>query len=83
MLDVTNSMTGQRLTDLKVAAKDMVDMIVQDVQTPYYTKMAIVPYNMPSMSATLRELGPRRDRGPKTITGAAWQTGVDHKTSPA
>ena len=33
------------MTALKAAANDLINMIVQDVQTPYYTKLAIVPYS--------------------------------------
>ncbi len=44
-LDVTGSMGGQKITDLKAAAKDLVDLVVQDQQSPYYTKLAIVPYS--------------------------------------
>lgn len=44
-LDVTGSMAGSRITDLKAAAKDLVDLVVQDQQTPYYTKVALVPYS--------------------------------------
>lgn len=77
VLDVTNSMSGQRLADLKVAAKDMVDLIVQDVQTPYYTKMAIVPYsNAVNVSSTYADSVRGSIAGPKTITAAAWQTGT-------
>ena len=77
VLDVTNSMSGQRLADLKVAAKDMVDLIVQDVQTPYYTKMAIVPYsNAVNVSSTYADSVRGSIVGPKTITDAAWQTGT-------
>ncbi|MFZ4605709.1 MAG: pilus assembly protein TadG-related protein [Caulobacter sp.] len=36
-LDVTGSMGGSRIADLKLAAKDLVDLVVQDQQTPYYT----------------------------------------------
>lgn len=43
-LDVTGSMAGQKITDLKSAAKELVDLVVQDQQSPYYTKLAIVPY---------------------------------------
>jgi len=72
-LDITGSMKGQPLTDLKTAAKDMVDMIVQDVQTPYYTKLAIAPYaasvNVGGYATSIRGA----IIGPKTITGAAWQ----------
>ncbi|WP_309643739.1 hypothetical protein [Phenylobacterium sp.] len=46
VLDTTGSMAGQKLTDMKTAAKDLVDIVVQDTQTPYYSKMAIVPYSM-------------------------------------
>lgn len=45
-LDVTGSMAGQALTDLKIAAKDLVDLVVKDVQTPHYTKVSLVPYSM-------------------------------------
>ena len=34
VLDVTGSMAGQRIIDLKAAAKDLVDIIVQPVQSP-------------------------------------------------
>lgn len=44
-LDVTGSMAGSRITDLKSAAKDLVDLVVQDQQTPYYTKVALAPYS--------------------------------------
>lgn len=46
VLDVTGSMAGQRITDLKAAAKELVDIIVQPVQSPYYSKLALVPYSM-------------------------------------
>lgn len=46
VMDVTGSMAGQRIIDLKAAAKDLVDIIVQPVQTPYYSRLALVPYSM-------------------------------------
>lgn len=46
VLDITGSMGGSRIVDLKVAAKELVTMIVQDLQTPYYSKVALVPYSM-------------------------------------
>ncbi len=46
VLDVTGSMAGQRLSDLKAAAKELVDIVVKDTQEPYYSKVAIVPYSM-------------------------------------
>ncbi len=44
-LDMSGSMSGQKLLDLKAAAKDLVDLIVQPVQTPYYSKVALVPWS--------------------------------------
>lgn len=44
VLDITGSMSND-MTALKAAANDLINMIVQDVQTPYYTKLAIVPYS--------------------------------------
>ena len=46
VLDITGSMDGARIADLKSAAKDLVDLVVQPVQTPWYSKVAIVPYSM-------------------------------------
>jgi Flp pilus assembly protein TadG len=75
-LDITGSMKGQQLTDLITASKDMVDMIVQDVQTPYYTKLAIAPYaaavNVGSYAASIRG----SIAAALTITDVGWQTGV-------
>lgn len=45
VLDQTGSMAGQRIVDLKAAAKDLIDIVVWDNQTEnYYSKVAIVPY---------------------------------------
>ena len=75
VLDVTGSMKGTPLSDLKTAAKDLVDLVVQDVQTPYYSKVSLVPYsmgvNMGSNAGTARGAIPSY----KTITDAAWYTG--------
>lgn len=45
-LDITGSMKGQSLIDLKSAAKELIDLVVKDQQTPYYSKVALVPYSM-------------------------------------
>jgi len=46
VLDVTGSMSGQRIADLKDAAKELVDIVVQDDQDPFFSKVALVPYSM-------------------------------------
>ncbi len=44
VLDTTGSMSGSRIADLKAAAKELVSIVVNDVQTPYYSKVAVIPY---------------------------------------
>ena len=46
ILDITGSMAGQKLTDLKTAAKDLVDIIVWPDQSKHTSKVALVPYSM-------------------------------------
>jgi len=46
VLDITGSMSGSRITDLKTGASDLVDIVVKDVQSPFYSKVAIVPYSV-------------------------------------
>lgn len=71
VLDITGSMSGSRITDLKTAASDLVDIVVKDTQTPFYSKVAIVPYaagvNLGSYAAAAR--GPVIS---KTISGVGW-----------
>lgn len=46
VLDLTGSMNSSgRLSALIAASKDLVDLVVQDVQSPYYSKIALVPYS--------------------------------------
>lgn len=44
MLDVTGSMGGTKLTTLKTAASDLVDIIIWADQSKYTSRMAIVPF---------------------------------------
>jgi Flp pilus assembly protein TadG len=46
VLDITGSMSGTRITDLKTGASDLVDIVVKDDQAPFYSKVAIVPYSV-------------------------------------
>jgi len=69
-LDTTGSMTGSRLTDLQSAAKDLIDTVVQDSQSPTYSKVALAPYtnavNVGSYAAQVRGAA----ASGKAITGA-------------
>ena len=45
VLDNTGSMAGAPMTQLQSAANQLIDLVVSDTQTPYYSKIAIVPYS--------------------------------------
>ncbi len=44
MLDITGSMAGQKLTDMKSAATNLVNIVVWDDQSKYTSRVAIVPF---------------------------------------
>lgn len=71
-LDTTGSMAGTKIADLKTAADDLIDIVVQDVQTPTYTKVAIAPYTMGVNVGTYADQvrGAIADSAGRAITGA-------------
>jgi Flp pilus assembly protein TadG len=46
VLDLTGSMKGSKVGDLKDAAKELIGLVVKDTagQTPYYSRVALVPW---------------------------------------
>ncbi|CAN5449326.1 ubiquitin-activating E1 FCCH domain-containing protein [soil metagenome] len=72
VLDITGSMAGQRIIDLRAAATQLVDIVVQPVQTPYYTRMAIIPYSIGVNMGSYADSARGAPVGAKTISGAAW-----------
>jgi len=46
ILDITGSMMGSKINDLKAAAKDLVNIVVWQDQSEYYSKVALVPYSL-------------------------------------
>jgi Flp pilus assembly protein TadG len=88
-LDVTESMDGTRMDTLRVAATDLINTVVNDLQTPYYSRVAIVPWannvyvgdyadairgDMDGPTAITAAFW--RDGTMKTISGAAWRNGT-------
>ena len=45
MLDITGSMAGQKIVDLKAAAKDLINIVIWEDQSKYTSKVAIVPFS--------------------------------------
>jgi Flp pilus assembly protein TadG len=46
ILDVTGSMAGQKIVDLRDAAGDLVDIVIWEDQSEFYAKVALIPYSM-------------------------------------
>ncbi|RZI98243.1 MAG: pilus assembly protein [Brevundimonas sp.] len=74
VLDITGSMAGNRLGDLKTAANDLVDIVVQDVQTINQTRMALVPYSMGVNPGTYVTATRGAITGSTAISGASWMS---------
>jgi Flp pilus assembly protein TadG len=75
ILDTTGSMAGTRITALRQAALDFVDIVVNDVQEPFYSKVALVPYSV-SVNAGPYAEGLRGSITPgRNISGAVWLNG--------
>ena len=45
MLDVTGSMAGSKITDLKAAAKDLIDIVVWADQAEFTSRVALAPFS--------------------------------------
>lgn len=75
-LDNTNSMAGTKIADLKVAAKSLIDLVVQNVQTPTYSKVAIAPYSTGVNAGPYATSVRGAITGGKAITNAAWANGT-------
>jgi Flp pilus assembly protein TadG len=45
MLDVTGSMAGSKIADLKAAAKDLIDIVVWADQTEFTSRVALAPFS--------------------------------------
>lgn len=72
VLDITGSMAGQRIIDLRAAAAQLVDIVVQPVQTPYYTRMAIIPYSIGVNMGSYANAARGAPIGARPISGASW-----------
>ncbi|MBU3919259.1 TadE/TadG family type IV pilus assembly protein [Hyphomonas sp.] len=79
IVDITGSMSGSRITALRQAAKDLVDIVVKDDQTPYYSKLAMVPYSVAVNTGSYAAAARGAATPGKSITNATWKTGSSKK----
>lgn len=78
VLDTTGSMAGQRITDLRNSAGDLVDILLNVPQTPYYTKMALVTWAMGVNAGAYADQARGSIPSARSISGAAWANGAGH-----
>jgi Flp pilus assembly protein TadG len=83
ILDITGSMSGSRITALKAASKDLVNIVVKDAQDPYYSKVAMVPYSVAVNVGSYAEDARGPIIGGRPITAATWQVGAQKSISGA
>ncbi len=76
VLDITGSMSGNRITALRAASKDLVDIVVKPDQTPYYSKISMVPYSVAVNTGTYATAARGAITPGRAITNAAWQIGT-------
>ena len=74
VLDVTGSMSGSRIADLRTAATQLVDTIVRDQQTPYYSKVSLIPYSMGVNAQGYADEARGPITGPRNVTAASWSS---------
>jgi Flp pilus assembly protein TadG len=75
VLDITGSMaSSNRIGDLKNAANQLIKLVVQpaDKQSPYYSRMAIIPYSIGVNVGSWADGARGASIGTSTITGASW-----------
>ncbi|MGE0626769.1 MAG: pilus assembly protein TadG-related protein [Hyphomicrobiaceae bacterium] len=87
MLDVTGSMAGQKIEDMKAAAKDLVDIVVWSDQSQYTSKVAIAPFarrvNVGSYIASVTGLPATNGSGKKLIRCVTEREGTEQFTDAA
>lgn len=75
VLDITGSMAGTRITDLRAAAADLVDIVVREEQTPFTSKVALVPYSNSVNPGTYATNARGSITPGRSISAASWRLG--------
>jgi Flp pilus assembly protein TadG len=73
MLDITGSMAGQKLADLKAAATDLVNIVVSKDQSKFTSKISLVPFSEDIRLPTTSAMNLARGTGwPNTKSITTW-----------
>ena len=76
VLDTTGSMSGQKIIDMRNAATNLVNTVVRPVQTPFYSKLALVPFSIGVDAGAYASAVRGSVNGSHAITGASWASGA-------
>jgi Flp pilus assembly protein TadG len=71
-LDVTQSMSGTKISALITSTNSLIDQVVQTTQTPTYSKMALAPYSMAVNLGNYVDEARGAAVGGKAVTNAKW-----------
>jgi Flp pilus assembly protein TadG len=92
-LDLSGSMTGSipngqggyttKIASLKTALNQLIELIVQDQQTPTTSRMALVPYSQAVNAGTFANAVRGGITQPTAITNIAWASGATQDISGA
>ena len=83
VLDTTGSMAGTKITALRTAATNFVNAIVQDVQVPYYSKVALVTYSVGVNAGTYATAVRGAIPGGRSMSAASWTDGTSRNITAA
>lgn len=83
VLDTTGSMAGNRITDLRAAATDLVNTVVSDEQEPFTSRAALVPYSIAVNAGTFAPVVRGTLTGGRPITNVAWANSTARSISAA
>jgi Flp pilus assembly protein TadG len=81
MLDITGSMAGQKLQDMKDSAKDLIDIVVWKDQSKYTSKVAIVPFSEDIRLPTTTALNSARGTGLASSKSVTTGSGFSQQTA--
>ncbi len=81
VLDITGSMAGSRIETLRDSATELVELVIQTQQTPYYSKAAIIPYSMGVNLGSMANAARGTPPASRSITNATWSTGSTRNIS--
>ncbi len=87
MLDITGSMSGQKIVDLKAAAKDFIDIVVWQDQSQYTSKVAIAPFaprvNVGNYITAVTGMPATKSGGRRIVKCVTERTGLQAATDAA